>query len=117
MRWQSDNNTIHVCACQPDALDKVLFRADYQPQGVSGIAEPGSLDAWLVERYCLYASLPDGAIYRGEIHHAPWPIRRAEARVEAGPLGQPFGLDFARPPDRLHFSHGVRTVAWALERA
>lgn len=39
-------------------------------------AEPGSLEYFLIERYCLYTNLA-GCFYRGRIHHAPWPLRTA----------------------------------------
>lgn len=35
--------------------------------------EPGSLDFFLIERYCLYAARGD-AIYRARIFHRPWPL-------------------------------------------
>jgi uncharacterized protein len=37
-------------------------------------AEPGSLDFFLVERYCLYAADGD-RLYRCRIHHEPWPLQ------------------------------------------
>lgn len=38
--------------------------------------EPGSLDFFLIERYCLY-SAREGRIYRARIFHRPWPLRGA----------------------------------------
>ncbi len=42
---------------------------------------PGSLEAFLVERYCFYTE-DGGRLYRGEIHHPPWELQRGEARVD-----------------------------------
>ena len=39
-------------------------------------AEPGSLEFFLTERYCLYAE-DAGRIYRSRIHHQPWPLQEA----------------------------------------
>src|SRR5690606_11931730 len=39
-------------------------------------ADPGSLDFFLIERYCLYA-MRAGHLYRSRIHHRPWPLRSA----------------------------------------
>ncbi len=39
-------------------------------------AEPGSLDFFLVERYCLYSARQD-SLYCARIFHRPWPLRRA----------------------------------------
>ena len=41
-----------------------------------GEARPGSLDFFLVERYCLY-SARGGRIYRARIFHRPWPLHAA----------------------------------------
>ncbi len=40
--------------------------------------EPGSLDFFLIERYCLYSARA-GKVYRTRIFHRPWPLH--EARV------------------------------------
>jgi uncharacterized protein YqjF (DUF2071 family) len=38
--------------------------------------EPGSLDFFLIERYCLYAARK-GKLYRARIFHRPWPLHAA----------------------------------------
>ena len=42
-----------------------------------GEARPGSLDFFLVERYCLYCA-HKGRLYRVRIFHRPWSLRRAD---------------------------------------
>jgi uncharacterized protein len=54
----------------------------YRPTGEAVHAEPGSLESFLAERYCLYSTAPDGALWRTEIHHGPWPLQPAEAEFE-----------------------------------
>jgi uncharacterized protein YqjF (DUF2071 family) len=41
-----------------------------------GEARPGSLDFFLIERYCLY-SARRGRVYRARIFHRPWPLHAA----------------------------------------
>jgi hypothetical protein len=41
-----------------------------------GEARPGSLDFFLIERYCLYSARGD-ALYRARIFHRPWPLHKA----------------------------------------
>jgi uncharacterized protein YqjF (DUF2071 family) len=41
-----------------------------------GEAQPGSLDFFLIERYCLYSAHGD-KLYRVRILHHPWPLRSA----------------------------------------
>jgi uncharacterized protein YqjF (DUF2071 family) len=57
------------------------FSGSYRGLGDLFHAEPGSLEAFLVERYCLYTE-DGGRAYRADIHHAPWPLQRGEARVD-----------------------------------
>ena len=46
------------------------FRGHYGPTGPVVLREPGPLEHWLTERYCLYTVDRD-RVWRGEIHHAP----------------------------------------------
>jgi uncharacterized protein len=55
------------------------FDARYRGCGSPAPADPGTLEYFLVERYCLYGG--DGRL-RAEIHHPPWPLEEAEAEVE-----------------------------------
>ena len=61
--------------------EPVVFEARYGPDGDAEPAEPHGLTAWLTERYSLYAQSPGGTLYRGEIHHAPWPLQPAWAEI------------------------------------
>lgn len=40
-------------------------------------SEPGSLEFFLIERYCLYSADHAGRLYRARIFHRPWPLRKA----------------------------------------
>lgn len=92
------------------------FVARYRPSGDSYQAEPGSLDHWLTARYCLYASRNE-MVFRGEIHHPPWPLQPAELELELNTTLEQFsgqaGLD--KPP-ALHFARYLPVIAWALEK-
>lgn len=98
-----------------------VFRARYRPSGQVYRAEPGALDHWLTERYCLYAADRRGRLHRGEVHHAPWPLQRAEAEIEEDTLTEPLaamGVDVGRPgpPALLHFARRLDVVAWRARR-
>lgn len=94
----------------------VHFQATYRPVSDPFEARPGTLEAFLAERYCLYARSPGGHLYRAEVHHAPWPLQRAEGEVAAGELLAPLGLSVGARPPILHYSRGVDVVVWPLER-
>ena len=93
----------------------VDFQATYGPTGDVFRAEPGSLDEWLTERYCLYSQDRAGRIYRGEIAHARWPLQPAAAAVAAEALAVSHGLVLEEPP-LLHFSRRLEMVTWRPQR-
>ena len=89
------------------------FRARYRPLGERLTPEPGSLEHWLTERYCLYALDRRGRPRRGEIHHLPWPLFGAEAEIEVNTVADAHGLALEGAP-LLHFARRLDVVAWWL---
>lgn len=67
------------------------FDATYEPTGEAFAAEPGSLDAFLVENYRFYAA--GNRLYRGEIAHEPWTLREAATEVRENTLFEANGFD------------------------
>ncbi|MBV9886133.1 MAG: DUF2071 domain-containing protein, partial [Acidobacteria bacterium] len=53
---------------------KAKLQMRYRPIGEIFHPQPGTLEHFLTERYCLYAVDAKGKITRGEIQHAPWPL-------------------------------------------
>nr|MCU0229088.1 DUF2071 domain-containing protein [Bryobacterales bacterium] len=97
--------------CAPAA-----FRAHYQPTHPAFLSRAGSLEHWLTERYCLYACSPTGRLFRGEIHHAPWPLQHARCDIEENTLGSPFGIDLEGAPALVHFARHLQVRAWLVEK-
>ncbi|WP_175384401.1 YqjF family protein [Bacillus sp. FJAT-27225] len=56
------------------------FKAIYKPETEPALCGPGSLEHWLVERYCLFTTR-NGKVLRGDIHHLPWDVSTASADV------------------------------------
>lgn len=80
-------------------------------------AEPGTLEFFLVERYCLYAE-DAGRIYRSRIHHQPWPLQEArnlELR-ELSVIGAD-GIPMPVSEPIAHCGGPVFVDVWAPERA
>lgn len=95
--------------------DGVGFRGEYQPTGDVYEAKPGDLDHWLTERYCLYAQSKRGRLYRGHIHHQPWPLQPAAAEIESLDLTEPHGITLKGKPEHLQFARRIDVVVWGLE--
>ena len=90
------------------------FEGAWDERAAQPEAEPGTLDFFLVERYCLYAA--DGEkLYRARIHHRPWPLQDVRLRsyrstmVEAAGLGHPAGEPL------VHHGGPVDVEVWPLE--
>jgi uncharacterized protein YqjF (DUF2071 family) len=90
------------------------FRAKYHPVSAVARSSAGSLEHWLTERYCLYSVDPQGDVWRGDIHHSPWPLQQAEAIIELNTMAGPLGFALNARPDQLHFAQQLDVVAWPI---
>lgn len=91
-------------------------RVRYGPTGPVTLARPGSLEHWLTERYCLYTDDRRGRLYRGEVHHAPWPLQPAVAEFSANTMPQAHGIALPDRAPLLHFARRLDVVVWPLQR-
>jgi uncharacterized protein YqjF (DUF2071 family) len=87
------------------------FAGRYRANGALTQAQPGSLEHFLTERYCLYAHGPRGLV-RGEVHHAPWPLRPGEAELEECDMTRLLGIDLVGPPPLVHVADTLDVAAW-----
>lgn len=94
----------------------VSLKAVYRPVSNVYRAAPGSLDEFLVERYCLYGHFRNGGLYRLQIQHAPWPLQRAEGEIDPRSMLAPFGMQIETGKPLLHFARRLDVVTWAPER-
>ena len=92
------------------------FKGRYRPVGEVYESKQGTLENWLTERYCLYTVGAGGEVYRGEIHHIPWPLQKAEAEIEANTMAAPHGIELPNTQPLLHFARKIETVEWAIGR-
>jgi uncharacterized protein YqjF (DUF2071 family) len=86
------------------------FRARYRGVGDLFHAEPGSLEHFLTERYCLYTE-DGGRLYRAEIHHPPWDLQRGEAEIDVNTMSP---VPLGDGPHVL-FSPRQDVVVWPLD--
>lgn len=90
--------------------------ARYRPRGEAFEPQPGTLEHFLTERYCLYAAKSRERIYRGEIHHPAWQLQMAEAKFSQNSMAAAAGVNLPADPPLLHFAQRQDMVAWAPER-
>src|SRR5262249_60891836 len=86
-----------------------------RPIGPVSPAAVGSLEYWLTERYCLYATDRRGRVWRGDIHHAPWPLQPAEADITCNTMTYQLQVKLPQRTPLLHFALRLDVVAWAIE--
>ena len=85
----------------------------YRGVGPVIAAAPGSVDAWLTERYVMYAAGDSGAVYRSDIHHLPWQLREGAARIDAEGISRSAGIALDPTPSLLHFAEAQDALIWA----
>jgi uncharacterized protein YqjF (DUF2071 family) len=92
------------------------FAGRYWPLGKPFNSRLRTLEHFLTERYCLYSASERGNVYRGDIHHHPWPLQRAEAEVESLAMTTQIGVALPDMTPLLHFSRRLDTLAWPPRR-
>jgi uncharacterized protein YqjF (DUF2071 family) len=92
------------------------FSARYRAGGKGARAQPGTLEYFLTERYCLYAVSPSARAYRLDIHHKPWLLQPAEAQLDAAMLLTASNLPAPSGEPLLHFSAAQEMIGWLPER-
>jgi hypothetical protein len=90
-----------------------VFSGRCRPAGESFEPEPGTLEHFLTERYCLYVADRRDALWRADIHHEPWLLQPAEAEVELASISL---VELPDGPPLCHFSQRQDVVIWPLER-
>lgn len=64
-----------------------MARYEYSRCEQGELAQPGSLEFFLLERYLLFAADRSGKVYSGQVHHAPYRFQNIDdARYSALPL-------------------------------
>jgi len=111
----SENHIVNYHSTRHDSrANPGQFAATYRPISDVSFSEPGSLEHWLTERYCLYSVDSKETVYRGEIDHGPWPLQLAEADIRMNTLASSFGLQLPSCKPLLHFSKKLNVRAWMI---
>lgn len=92
------------------------FAGRYRPTGGVFESEPGSLEHFLTERYCLYSADRRGRVRRGDIHHQVWPLQKAEADVEILEMTRQIGVTLPDTEPLLHYARRLDALAWTPHR-
>jgi uncharacterized protein len=91
------------------------FQGRYRPLVAVNRQSSATLERWLTERYCLYTTV-NGSVYRGEIHHEPWPLQDAEADIRVNTMAMAAGINLPETQPLLHFARRLDVLIWPLRR-
>ena len=95
--------------CAAGAPTRLTTR--YRADGPTFQAEPGSLEHFLTERYCLYI-VDEGVVLRADIHHPPWPLHSARADLRINTMAPP-GIELRDEP-LFHSADRQDVLIWPL---
>ena len=112
---EQQRNSILYSSRRKGSSRKAQFNARWTIGEARPSAQPGSLDFFLIERYCLYTS-HQGRLYSARIHHEPWRVQQASlsncdsSMLEANRLPTPAGEPL------LHAGGPVKVGIWPLHK-
>ena len=96
-------------------LTPAVLKASYRPTAPVALRQPGTIDHWFTERYCLYTVWRKRA-YRCEIHHPQWPLQDADADFSANTVATAAQISLPDTRPLLHFAKRLDVLIWPLRR-
>jgi hypothetical protein len=100
------------------AEQPAVFTARYRGLGPSRRlleSHPGTLEYFLMERYCLFSSNRAGQPIRANLHHVSCPLEEAEAEIEQNDLAEAVGLRLPQLEPVLHYMRRLAVYVWPAE--
>ena len=113
---RQDGDAIHYRLRRPDAQRPAAFDASWEIGKELPEAEPGTLEFFLTERYCLYSASGE-SIYRARIHHRPWPLRQAALLSHASDIAESDYLPKLKGKPLVHYAEELAVDVWLPEKA
>jgi uncharacterized protein YqjF (DUF2071 family) len=78
-------------------------------------SQPGSIEFFLTERYCLYSHHRD-RLYRSRIFHQPWPLRSATLDSYQSTMIESLGIEQPEGEPLLHYAESIAVDIWPLRK-
>jgi uncharacterized protein YqjF (DUF2071 family) len=100
------------------AEQPAIFEARYRGLGPSRRLlenHPGTLEYFLMERYCLFSSNRAGQAIRANLHHVSCPLEEAHAEIEQNNLAEAAGLRLPDLEPVLHYTRRLAVYVWPGE--
>lgn len=111
------DSMIHYHSIRKDERGKpAVLELDYQPVSEVYESTSGSLEHWLTERYCLYSVNRWGRLFRGDIHHLPWTLQKAKAKIFENTMAESHGIALPDSEPILQFVKKIEVAIYSLQR-
>ena len=116
MRCQRDGEETHFASERADRrAPAAAFAATWRTTDEPRTATPGTLEHFLVERYCLFV-VRRGRLVCGEITHPPWRLASAAVKVADCDMTRLLGIELDGAPASALAAQPQRVAAWAPQR-
>lgn len=113
---RQEGDTIHYDLERTDADRRAGFKASWEIGRELPESEPGTLEFFLTERYCLYSASGE-SIYRARIHHKPWPLRQAKLLSHESDIVESDYLPKPKGKPLVHYAEALAVDIWLPEKA
>ena len=112
---RQEGDTIHYDLERTDAQRPAAFKASWEIGRELPESEPGTLEFFLTERYCLYSASGE-SIYRARIHHPPWPLRQAKLISHTSDIAESDYLPMPKGKPLVHYAEALAVYVWPPEK-
>lgn len=111
---QQENGSISIEGTRVEANHSSM-KFSYIPENETYIAEPDSIDFFLMERYVLFTYL-NGKLHLGRVHHLPYSISKAKVLNNKNHLFElnSFNAPLS-PPNIIHYSSNIDVEIFKLK--
>lgn len=92
------------------------FHGSYQPAGMAFEPARGTLEHFLVERYCLFTTDRRGRLLQLDVDHDPWRLQPGVAEIDVNTMVAAAGIALPERPPLVHVGAPLAVTAW-LPRA
>ncbi len=113
---RQEDDIIHYALRRTDAERGGEFNASWKIGDELPEAEPGTLEFFLTERYCLYSASGE-SIYRARIHHRPWPLRQAALLSHTSDIAEADYVPALKGKALVHYAEALAVDVWPPEKA
>lgn len=114
MNMKREKDTIHIESVRNNNSD-IALKGSYKPISEGYFPERSSLSYWLMERYFLWSSRKN-MLFRGDIHHKPWKIQKAEAVLKKQNMLPDFLNDTIIGNPIFHYANTKRVLIWPIKK-